>query len=41
MGDLHLSSSPHFSLKLNTKTINDGPKLLWFKAVDKHGSTGI
>ncbi|MGI5084073.1 Ig-like domain-containing protein [Treponema putidum] len=31
----------HFSLKLNTKTINDGPKLLWFKAVDKHGSTGI
>lgn len=30
-----------FSLKINTKNIADGPKVIWFKAIDKHGSEGI
>ncbi|UTC64707.1 Ig-like domain-containing protein [Treponema sp. OMZ 788] len=30
-----------FSLKVNTKTIDDGPKVIWFKAIDKQGSVGI
>ena len=30
-----------FSLKLDTKTIDDGPKVIWFKAIDKQGSVGI
>ncbi|UTC75225.1 neuraminidase [Treponema sp. OMZ 792] len=30
-----------FSLKLNTKTLEDGPKVIWFKAIDKQGSIGI
>ncbi|UTC81732.1 Ig-like domain-containing protein [Treponema denticola] len=31
----------NFSLKLNTKTIEDGPKVIWFKAIDKQGMIGI
>ena len=30
-----------FSLKLDTKTIDDGPKVIWFKAIDKRGSVGV
>lgn len=30
-----------FYLKLNTYDIPDGPKVIWFKAVDKQGSVGI
>ena len=30
-----------FSLSVNTKNIPDGPKVCWFKAVDKQGSVGI
>ena len=30
-----------FSLRLNTKTIEDGPKVIWFKAIDKQGKIGI
>ncbi|UTC66429.1 MULTISPECIES: Ig-like domain-containing protein [unclassified Treponema] len=31
----------NFYLKLDTKKIPDGPKVIWFKAVDKQGSVGI
>lgn len=30
-----------FKLKINTKAIQDGPNVCWFKAIDKQGSTGI
>ncbi|WP_024469148.1 Ig-like domain-containing protein [Treponema pedis] len=30
-----------FKLNINTKNIPDGPKVCWFKAVDKQGSSGI
>lgn len=30
-----------FSLPINTKKIPDGPKVCWFKAIDKQGSEGI
>lgn len=30
-----------FKLNINTKTIPDGPKICWFKAIDKQGSIGI
>ncbi|MEL3908568.1 MAG: Ig-like domain-containing protein [Treponemataceae bacterium] len=30
-----------FNLSLDTKKIEDGPQVLWFKAIDKQGSVGI
>jgi len=30
-----------FEISVNTKAFNDGPAVIWFKAVDNSGSTGI
>ena len=35
------TGSASFSLSLDTRKLEDGPRVLWFKAIDKQGSVGV